>query len=99
MYEVRLSESAAEELDRLRAYDRRPILQAIEQQLSRAPDVPTRTKKMLKNLTPPFPAIPPIWQLRVGEYRIFYDVDLSARAVYVRAIRRKPPHKTTEEIL
>lgn len=27
------------------------------------------------------------------------DVDDPARRVVVRAIRRKPPHKTTEEIL
>jgi len=42
---------------------------------------------------------PPVWQLRVGEYRVFYDVDREEMAVYVRAVRLKPPHKTTEEIL
>jgi mRNA-degrading endonuclease RelE of RelBE toxin-antitoxin system len=35
----------------------------------------------------------------VGEYRVFYDVGEVERVVYVRAIRRKPPHRTTEEIL
>lgn len=39
------------------------------------------------------------WELRVGEYRVFYDVQEQARLVTVRAIRLKPPHKTTEEIL
>jgi hypothetical protein len=42
----------------------------------------------------------PLWQLRVGEYRIFfYDVNDQAQEVVVRAVRHKPPHKTTEEIL
>ncbi len=43
--------------------------------------------------------VPPIWELRVGEFRIFYDVAEEERKVYVRAVRRKPPHKTTEETL
>ena len=29
----------------------------------------------------------------------FYDVDEANAAVIVRAVRRKPPHTTTEEIL
>jgi mRNA-degrading endonuclease RelE of RelBE toxin-antitoxin system len=37
--------------------------------------------------------------LRVGEYRVFYDVQEQARLVTVRAIRLKPPHKTTKVIL
>jgi len=30
---------------------------------------------------------------------VFYDLDEKAKMVTVRAIRRKPPRKTTEEIL
>jgi len=41
----------------------------------------------------------PVWELRINEYRVFYDVDDAAKQVVVRAVRRKPPHKTTEEIL
>ncbi len=43
--------------------------------------------------------IPPVWELRVREYRVFYDVAAAEQTVYVRAIRRKPGHRTTEEIL
>jgi mRNA-degrading endonuclease RelE of RelBE toxin-antitoxin system len=43
--------------------------------------------------------VQPVWELRVGEYRVFYDVDEVGGQVVVRAVRRKPPHKTTEEIL
>ena len=38
-------------------------------------------------------------ELRVGQYRVFYDVDEGKRVVYIRAIRRKPHGKTTKEIL
>jgi hypothetical protein len=34
-----------------------------------------------------------------GEYRVFYDIQEAEETVKVRAVRHKPPHKTTEEIL
>jgi mRNA-degrading endonuclease RelE of RelBE toxin-antitoxin system len=46
-----------------------------------------------------FGYVPPLWELRIGEYRIFYDVDRDAATVFVRAIRRKQPGHTTEEII
>ena len=49
-------------------------------------------------LVPPFEHVPPIWQLRIGDHRAFYDVDDAKRVVLVRAVRRKPPQATTEEI-
>lgn len=54
---------------------------------------------MLVGLIPPFEATPPVWELRVGQPRVYYDIDEAQKKVYVRAIRRKAPHKTTEEIL
>jgi mRNA-degrading endonuclease RelE of RelBE toxin-antitoxin system len=50
-------------------------------------------------LIPPWAAEPPIWELRVRGYRVFYDVSEEEKVVYVRAVRKKPPAKTTEEIL
>ena len=58
-----------------------------------------RDRKLLENLIPPWDAVPPVLELRVGEYRVFYDVSEEDSVVYVRAIRRKPKGKTTEEIL
>ena len=62
------------------------------------PTVATRNRKRLEVASPSFEHVPPIWELRVGEYRVFYDVDESARTVYVRAVRLKEPHQTTEDI-
>ncbi len=63
-----------------------------------APADPTTRKKMLTGIQPPWNALRPVWQLRVGDFRVFYDVDTRSRRVVVRAVRRKG-RKTTEEIL
>lgn len=99
MYAIELAASALEEIAALRASDGRRILDAIEEQLAHEPLVETRNRKVLPGLEPPFEAVPPIWELRIGEYRVFYDVNEEEETVYVRAVRHKPPHKATEEIL
>ena len=99
VYQLRFARDVVADLKKLTAYHRRLILDAIEKQLSTEPTRPTRNRKVLVNLVPPWTAEPPIWELRVGEHRIFYDVSDAERIVYVRAIRRKPRGRTTEEIL
>lgn len=64
-----------------------------------APMVATRNRKRLMGLLPPWEHLEPVWQLRVGDFRVFYDVDEAAAVVTIRAIRHKPPHTTTEEVL
>lgn len=99
MYEIAFSREAARELAELRKYDRAAVGRSIVEQLSHEPTTPTKHRKLLSGLTPPFEAVPPLWQLRVGEYRVFYDVSEEEKKVTVRAIRHKPPHKTTEDVL
>ena len=99
LFALEWSEGVKEDLGGLRAYDCRIVLEAIETQLTHAPHIETRKRKLLRNLTPPFEAIPPIWQLSVGAFRVFYDVNEEEHRVSVRAIRRKPAHLKTEEIL
>jgi mRNA-degrading endonuclease RelE of RelBE toxin-antitoxin system len=70
----------------------------VDAQLTKSPRVPSRRKKLLQGLLPPWDAGRPVWQLRVGDFRIFYDVDGERREVTVRAVRGKGS-KTTEEIL
>ena len=65
----------------------------------RRPGRETRNRKILAGLVPLWEHLPPVWELRIGEYRVFYDVDEKTRRVMVRAVRHKPPHKTTEEII
>ena len=70
----------------------------MESQLVHQPTQATRNRKPLAGLTPKFEHVPPVWELRVGDFRIFYDVDESIPVVNVRAVRRKWPHQTTEQI-
>ena len=71
----------------------------IEKQLIYEPMRETRNRKMLRGLIPPWQHVEPVWELRIAQYRVFYDIDVVTGAVTIRAIRRKPPHKTTEDIL
>lgn len=67
--------------------------------MAHEPSQPTRNRKIVVGLKPPWEHEPPVWELRVGPFRVFYDVDDSEKRVVIRAVREKPPHKTTEEIL
>ena len=74
-------------------------MDAMERQLIAEADVPTRNREVLSPLQAPWAGLDPVWELRVGEFRVFHDVDAEEMQVVVRAVRRKPPHRTTEEIL
>ena len=70
----------------------------VDAQLVHEPATPSRRRRQLEGLVPPWDGIRPVWQLRVGDLRVFYDVDEARREVIVRAIRRKGS-KTTKEVL
>ena len=99
MYELRFATGAEDDLRTIRVYDQRRILDSIEAQLWNQPTVPTRNRKILIDLTPTWEANPPVWELRIGAYRVFYDVDEDEKVVYVRAVRDKPPTMRTEDIV
>jgi mRNA-degrading endonuclease RelE of RelBE toxin-antitoxin system len=99
VFEIRFAESVEGELKKIPIYYRNQILDSIEEQLVHEPAIPTRNRKPLENLTPPWQRVEPIWELRVGEYRVFYDVSVTESMVYIRAVRKKPRGTRTEEIL
>ena len=74
VFEIRFAEGVEEDLRNIRIYYRNQILDAIEKQLVHEPDTRTRNRKLLENLIPPWQMVAPIWELRVGEYRVFYDI-------------------------
>ena len=98
VYEIRFAAGVLGDLKKLGAGERRRILDEVQRKLSHEPGRPAKHIKQLRNLVPPFGTVPPIWQLRIGDHRVFYDVDEGERRVFVRAVRRKPPHPT-EDIL
>ena len=99
MYQIHFSIGVHTDLKTIPIYYRKRILDTIEKQLTHRPTAVTRNKKILINLTPPWETISPIWELRIEDYRVFYDIDEQEKMVVIRAIRHKPPEKTTEEIL
>ena len=99
VYEILFEENVEEEMAKIRPFDGRRLLSAIHKQLGHQPAVETRHRKILRGVKPPFKNVPPLWELRAGEYRVFYDVNQEDKKVHVRAVRHKPPHKTTEVIL
>jgi mRNA-degrading endonuclease RelE of RelBE toxin-antitoxin system len=91
--------SALAELKAIKVFYRRQIALAIEEQLPHQPLVETRNRKVLDDPPASFEYEPPLWELRVGNFRVFYDVDEASEAVFIRAVRDKPPHAATEDVL
>lgn len=80
MFEIELTESAADDLAFLRKPDSRYVLAEIERYLSYEPLVPTLRRKPLR------PNLLATWELRLGDFRVFYDVENEANIVVIRAI-------------
>ena len=97
-FRIELTSTALAELKILRAFDRRAIVGEIRKHLAPQPTVTTRNRKCLEGLIPAFEHVLPVWELRVGDYRVFYDVDGKAEVVYVRAVRRKLQGQTTSSV-
>ena len=99
-WRVELSEEVDADLAKLRVFDHRRILDEIARQLVNEPDRETRTRKCLGEcLTADFEYVPPLWQLEVGEFRVFYELEAAEYIVYVHTVRRKSPDQTTAEVL
>lgn len=98
-YDIVIHELAMDGLEAFRTFDQRRILADIRSQLTDQPTIATRRRKCLVDLTPSFEHELPVWELRIGQFRVFYDVALEDRRVHVRAIRRKEPSQRTEDIV
>ena len=99
MFEIRYAEDSEAELIALRKFDRQKVIERIEEQLPHEPDKETRNRKRLIGLKTPWSFVCESWELRIGELRVFYDINAGGKIVTVRAVRRKLPHQTTEDIL
>jgi mRNA-degrading endonuclease RelE of RelBE toxin-antitoxin system len=98
-FTVEIVPSALNELQEIEILYRRRIAQAIDQHLPHQPTTPTRNRKVLQAAEASFEFDPPLWELRVGDFRVFYDIDEPNQIVRIRAVRAKPPHASSEDIL
>jgi mRNA-degrading endonuclease RelE of RelBE toxin-antitoxin system len=78
-YDIIFEPDAVEHIQGFSARDQSVVLDQIEVQLTHQPDVETRNRKRLR----PDPLAP--WELRIGEIRVFYDVNADVASVRVIA--------------
>ena len=82
-FDIKLTEGAEADLRHFTAYARRIIVDGMELHLSHQPCEGTRRLKPLR----PNPVAG--WELRLGDYRVLYDVDEDRRVVTVQVIGEK----------
>ena len=98
-FRIEFSPTALDDMNSLRTFDRRVIADAMKDQLRFQPTTLSRNRKPLKDPRASFEFRPPLWEIRCGEFRVLYDVDTAERVVYIRAVRQKAAHQTTDDIL
>ena len=98
-FTIDITDFAYDDLRAIKPYYRRRIIDAIHHQLQNEPTVETRNRKVLAGVKPSFEHKVPVWELRVASYRVYYDVSEQSMTVLIRAVRLKPPHSTTEQIV
>ncbi|PJB62572.1 MAG: plasmid stabilization protein ParE [Armatimonadetes bacterium CG_4_9_14_3_um_filter_58_7] len=74
-FSIEYAEGVARDLRAISTHYRQQILDTIDKQLIHLPLEETRNKKILAGLEPPWEYLPPVRELRVGDYRVFYDVE------------------------
>jgi mRNA-degrading endonuclease RelE of RelBE toxin-antitoxin system len=113
MFDVRWTPGAKDDMKRmkLRTYEVRRIIDGVDDQLTHEPERETKHKKIIRaDVELGFEHLEPVGQLSVGDFRVFYDVakhdetveveaEKGPDVVSIRAVRHKPAHLTTEEIL
>ena len=82
-YRIEVTEDAKADLAHYAAFERKVIVSDIRKQLTDQPDLETKNRKSLREN--------PIatWELRVGKYRVFYEVDRASQVVSIVSIGHK----------
>ena len=82
-YRIEVTEEAKSDLNHYTAFERKLIVSQIREQLSEQPNVETKNRKQLRDN--------PIssWELRVGRFRVFYEVDVVGKIVVIVSVGHK----------
>lgn len=80
MYEIELTPEARDDLKSLRTFEQRTIIVGIDTQLRYEPTVETHNRKRLR------PNDVAEWELRIGKYRVFYNVEEHVLIVSIEAV-------------
>ncbi len=87
MFRIELTKGAIEDLHFFKRFEQRFLLAAIERQLAAEPEVATGNRKLLR------PNELARWELRIGAFRVFYDVRTMDGVVQVKSIGWKEHNK------
>jgi len=80
MYEIEFTSEAFVDLEALRKFEQQEVVEGIETQLLDEPNMETRNRKKLR------PNDVAEWELRLGRFRVFYNIDGAAHLVSIEAI-------------
>ncbi len=80
MYEINLLPTAQEDLKSLRKFEQKEVVAGLKAQLRYEPTFETRNRKRLE------PNELAEWELRIGRFRVFYNVASDALMIHVEAI-------------
>lgn len=80
MSEIVFTSEAINDLKRLKKIERRTIIGTVELQLTHQPVEETRNRKRLR------PNDLAEWELRIGKFRVSYDVDQEEKVVKMRPL-------------
>ena len=82
-YRIDVTEEAQIDLSYYTAFERKLVVSEIREQLSNQPLLETKNRKSLRDN--PIAA----WELRIGKYRIFYEVNEPAQSVSIVSVGHK----------
>jgi mRNA interferase RelE/StbE len=91
-YEIRYASEAVDDLHGMRVFDRRQVLDGIELHLTHQPTFVSKSR--IKAMSQPFWSQ---YRLRVGDFRIYYDVNEEVRVVNVLRVLVKTTNQTPGE--
>lgn len=87
MFEIEFTDQAIEDLQWFKKHEQNVIIDGIEANLSYQPTNETRNRKPLR------PNNTAEWELRLGEYRVLYNVEELVSIVSIERIAAKPGNK------
>jgi len=93
-FEIILKPSAVSDMDGLRKYDATTIADRMEKHLVHEPDRESKSRiKRLRGIKNPD------YRLRVGEYRVFYNIEeAEGRVVVLRILHKDQTHEYYKEL-
>lgn len=80
MYEIEFTPEALEDLKSFRKFEQQTIISGLELQLKYEPTVETRHRFRMR------PNDVAEWELRIGKYRVFYNVENDVQIVSIEVI-------------